>query len=128
MLKAFARSQPARTAQPPVLSAAPLRGLLDALRASFDARHGGFGVAPKFPHPFDLDLCLRQGETGIAQVTLTRMCEGGLYDQLGGGFFRYSTDARWQIPHFEKMLYDNGPLLGLLADAWRVRADPLFAR
>ena len=128
VLKAFTRLLPERAAQPPVLSAAPLRTLLDALRASFDARHGGFGVAPKFPHPFDLDLCLRRGETGIAQVTLTRMCEGGLYDQLGGGFFRYSTDARWQIPHFEKMLYDNGPLLELLADAWLVKAEPLFAR
>ena len=60
------------------------------------------------------------GETGMAHATLKRMCEGGIYDQLGGGFCRYSVDAQWRIPHFEKMLYDNGPLLGLLADAWLV--------
>src|SRR5205814_10571314 len=59
---------------------------------------------------------------------LVRMCEGGIYDQLGGGFCRYSVDARWMIPHFEKMLYDNGPLLSLLADAWLVSRNPLFAR
>src|SRR2546428_9042929 len=56
------------------------------------------------------------------------MCEGGIYDQLGGGFCRYSVDAEWSIPHFEKMLYDNGPLLGVLADAWLVTGAPLYAR
>jgi uncharacterized protein YyaL (SSP411 family) len=64
----------------------------------------------------------------MAQVTLTRMCEGGIYDQLGGGFCRYSVDAQWMIPHFEKMLYDNGPLLALLADAWLASGDSLYAR
>src|SRR2546421_93040 len=86
------------------------------------------GSAPKFPHPTDLELCLRKGETDIAHTTLKRMCEGGIYDQLGGGFSRYSVDAQWMIPHFEKMLYDNGPLLALLADAWLVTGDPLYAR
>jgi uncharacterized protein len=128
VLKAFERMAPVRESQPPALSVAPTRTLLDSLRASFDARFGGFGGAPKFPHPTDLDLCLRQGETGIAQLTLTRMCEGGIYDQLGGGFCRYSTDAQWLIPHFEKMLYDNGLLLQLLADAWQVTRQPLYAR
>ena len=128
VLKAFGRMAPVRESQPLALSAAPARALLDSLRASFDARFGGFGGAPKFPHPTDLDLCLREGEGGIAQLTLTRMCEGGIYDQLGGGFCRYSTDARWLIPHFEKMLYDNGPLLQLLADAWQVTRQPLYAR
>src|SRR5205807_2174362 len=105
-----------------------IRAMLDNLRANFDAARGGFGTAPKFPHPADLDLCLREGERDIALVTLKRMCEGGIYDQLGGGFCRYSVDAQWMIPHFEKMLYDNGPLLSLLADAWLVTGDPLYAR
>ncbi len=105
-----------------------MRAALEALRASFDAQHGGFGGAPKFPHPTDLELCLRKGETRIVDTTLRRMCEGGIYDQLGGGFCRYSVDAQWMIPHFEKMLYDNGPLLQLLADAWLVTGDALYAR
>ena len=128
VLKAFGRMAPVRESQPPALSAEATRAQLENLRASFDTRFGGFGGAPKFPHPTDLDLCLRQGETGIAQLTLTRMCEGGIYDQLGGGFCRYSTDAQWLIPHFEKMLYDNGPLLQLLASAWQVTRQPLYAR
>jgi len=67
-----------------------------------------------------------RGRDGAAH--LRRICEGGIYDQLGGGFCRYSVDAEWTIPHFEKMLYDNGPLLGLLADAWLQTRDPLYAR
>jgi hypothetical protein len=74
------------------------------------------------------ELCLRHGETAIVDTTLRRMCEGGIFDQLGGGFCRYSVDAEWRIPHFEKMLYDNGPLLALLADAWRVNREDLYAR
>jgi uncharacterized protein YyaL (SSP411 family) len=111
-----------------VLSGEPLRDMLDNLRANFDARYGGFGGAPKFPHPTDLELCLRKGAGDMALLSLRRMCEGGIYDQLGGGFCRYSVDAQWAIPHFEKMLYDNGPLLGLLADAWLMEREPLFAR
>ena len=107
---------------------APLRTMLQSLRANFDQRYGGFGAAPKFPHPTDLEFCLRKGETAIAHTTLTRMCEGGIYDQLGGGFCRYSVDQYWMIPHFEKMLYDNGPLLQLLADAWLVSGEPRYAR
>jgi hypothetical protein len=125
---AFSRLQPGAPAQAAALDAVPLDAAIEALRASFDARNGGFGGAPKFPHPADLELCLRRGETHIADTTLRRMCEGGIYDQLGGGFCRYSTDAEWGIPHFEKMLYDNGPLLALLADAWRATGDALFAR
>ena len=125
---ALARTVPALGAHGTELSAGPIDAMLRNLRTHFDARFGGFGGAPKFPHPTDLELCLRKGAPDMAQVTLKNMCEGGLYDQLGGGFCRYSVDAEWTIPHFEKMLYDNGPLLGLLADAWLATGDPLFRR
>jgi uncharacterized protein YyaL (SSP411 family) len=128
VLNALARSVPRRAGQRSEFSPEVVNAMLDNLRASFDVQHGGFGAAPKFPHPADLELCLRKGELEIARITLARMCEGGIYDQLGGGFCRYSTDARWTIPHFEKMLYDNGPLLGLLADAWVLTREGLFAR
>jgi hypothetical protein len=128
VLKALERAVPGMAAPPAVLSVEAVRAMLDNLRASFDARFGGFGGAPKFPHPTDLELCLRHGETQMVHTTLKRMCEGGIYDQLGGGFCRYSVDAQWMIPHFEKMLYDNGPLLALLADAWIATGEALFAR
>ena len=128
VLQAFARTVPRAAAQPAELSPDVVRAMLDNLRANFDAALGGFGRAPKFPHPADLELSLRGGERDMALVTLERMCEGGIYDQLGGGFCRYSVDAHWAIPHFEKMLYDNGPLLGLLADAWLVARAGLYAR
>jgi uncharacterized protein YyaL (SSP411 family) len=128
VLKALARTLPRQAGHRSEFSAEVLDAMLDNLRANFDAQHGGFGAAPKFPHPTDLELCLRKGEVEIAQLTLRRMCEGGIYDQLGGGFCRYSTDAEWTIPHFEKMLYDNGPLLALLSDAWVLTGDALFAR
>jgi uncharacterized protein len=105
--------------------------LLDDLRSTFDRVHGGFGKAPKFPHVVDLELALRaflqRGDRDaleIARVTAAKMADGGIHDQLGGGFARYSVDARWEIPHFEKMLYDNGPLLGLYADLARIEPDP----
>ncbi len=126
--QAFSRLEAKPAGQPVDFDAEPVRAALEALRASFDARHGGFGGAPKFPHPTDLELCLRKRETAIVDTTLRHMCEGGIYDQLGGGFCRYSVDAQWTIPHFEKMLYDNGPLLALLADAWLVTGDALYAR
>ena len=106
----------------------------EALLRNYDSRYGGFGAAPKFPHASDLAFLLRRARDGDGRAseavltTLTRMAEGGIYDQLGGGFCRYSVDERWEIPHFEKMLYDNGPLLGLYADAWQVSRAPLFAR
>ena len=128
VLDALARSVARRPGRRDEFSADVIGAMLDNLRASFDAQHGGFGAAPKFPHPTDLELCLRKGESEIARVTLARMCEGGIYDQLGGGFCRYSTDAYWTIPHFEKMLYDNGPLLGLLADVWVLTREQTFAR
>ena len=107
---------------------------LAALKQSFDPLDGGFGGAPKFPHPFELDFCLRQYARNddrdalhIALHTLARMADGGIHDQLGGGFCRYSVDGEWSIPHFEKMLYDNGPLLGLYADLARITGEARHA-
>ena len=106
----------------------------------YDRTHGGFGSAPKFPHPTNLELCLygwarhddstpsKPRALHVVRHTLQAMAHGGLYDQLGGGFCRYSVDERWSIPHFEKMLYDNAQLLPLYADAWRATSDALFQR
>lgn len=117
------------------LTDAPLRLAVERAAQAYDPHFGGFGGAPKFPHPSDLELLLRRhAATNDARCgemvlhTLRRMAEGGLYDQLGGGFCRYSVDERWEIPHFEKMLYDNGPLLRLYADAWLVSGEALFRR
>jgi len=103
---------------------------LAGMKRTFDPHWGGFGAAPKFPHPFDLDFCLRAhartgdpGALAIVTTTLDRMAEGGIHDHLRGGFCRYSVDAEWGIPHFEKMLHDNGPLLALYADAALVTGD-----
>ncbi len=100
------------------------------LRASFDAENAGFGEAPKFPMPANLRLLLRRAaRTGgadartMAVETLRAMTRGGLFDQLGGGYARYSTDHAWRVPHFEKMLYDNAQLLECLADAWTLSGD-----
>ncbi len=111
-----------------LLSTAPVEAGRKALARQFDARHGGFGQAPKFPHPDNLALLLRGDDEarGMALFTLEKMALGGIHDQLGGGFCRYSVDDRWMIPHFEKMLYDNGPLLALYAEAWKVTGRPLF--
>ena len=132
---AFARTVPSGGGHRSEFDAAPIKAALDSLRENFDPRFGGFGGAPKFPHPTDLELCLRawandgdRSALDMARVTLSRMCDGGIYDQLGGGFCRYSVDAQWAIPHFEKMLYDNGPLLGLLADAWLATGEARFAQ
>ncbi len=112
---------------------APLTDALSEFAQVFDREHGGIGHAPKFPHPYELAFCLRRhalddDKTGldIAHTTLTHMAEGGIYDHLGGGFARYSVDETWTIPHFEKMLYDNGPLLALYCDAWRVTQSPRY--
>ncbi len=97
------------------------------LAANFDPRYGGFGNAPKFPHPASLEFLLRETDTRtMALLTLRRMAEGGIFDQLGGGFCRYSVDPFWMIPHFEKMLYDNGALLALLAQASVAAGDAVL--
>ena len=109
----------------------PLAAAAESLAGSFDSSYGGFGGAPKFPHPTDLAFLLGRANADSRQMALTtlrRMSEGGIYDQIGGGFCRYSVDERWEIPHFEKMLYDNGPLVALCADAWAQTGDPLYAR
>ena len=99
------------------------------LRRTFDERWGGFGTAPKFPQPMTLEFVLRRAVAGapdaleVLTTTLDRMAAGGMYDQLGGGFARYSTDSSWHVPHFEKMLYDNAQLARLYVRAWQVTGD-----
>ncbi|MBA3528584.1 MAG: thioredoxin domain-containing protein, partial [Propionibacteriaceae bacterium] len=102
----------------------------DALRKSFDPVAGGFGGAPKFPPSMVLEALLRLGDDDsmmMAGQTLAAMARGGIYDQLGGGFARYSVDAGWVVPHFEKMLYDNALLLGVYTHWWRLIGDPIAA-
>ncbi len=108
---------------------------LNGLLRSFDSRLGGFGRAPKFPPSMTLEFLLRvyaqRGEPmslHMAEHTLTKMAHGGIYDQLGGGFARYSTDERWLVPHFEKMLYDNALLARVYLHAWQVTGKPLYRR
>ena len=139
LLKAFASMEPERSSAQPVFGMEPVVAAVESLKESFDPAFGGFGGAPKFPHAMELELCLRRYAASVNEavdvdalqavtVTLTRMAEGGIFDHVGGGFSRYSVDAEWSIPHFEKMLYDNGPLLRLYADAWTITNDPLYAR
>ncbi len=132
LLEALARTMPA-PASGRELKRAPIDAAVRELAQIFDDVHGGLGQAPKFPHPFELAFCLRRhvldrNETAIAmaRLTLTRMAEGGIYDQIGGGFCRYSVDQHWAIPHFEKMLYDNAALLGVYSDAWQITGHPLY--
>jgi len=117
---------------PGQLSDEPIKRARKALEQLYDHTHGGFGNAPKFPQSANVAFLLRQAAQGdeaarrMALNSLEAMVRGGLFDQLGGGFYRYSVDARWAIPHFEKMLYDNGPLLELYTRAWQVSGNPLF--
>ncbi|HTD74869.1 MAG TPA: thioredoxin domain-containing protein [Steroidobacteraceae bacterium] len=123
-----------------VLDDAPLAQGRAALERSFDATFGGFTGAPKFPHANSIERCMRHWYAAaagpapdlkalyMASLTLTRMAEGGLYDQLGGGFARYSVDGSWMIPHFEKMLYDNAQLLCEYSRAHLATGEALFAK
>jgi len=120
----------AGTLEPTLLDEAYTR-----LARDYDPAHGGFGGAPKFPQPMLLEFLLRTHfRTGqaaaleMATDTLRAMAAGGMYDQLGGGFHRYSVDERWLVPHFEKMLYDNALLARAYLDAWKVTKEPAFAR
>ncbi|MFL6173279.1 MAG: thioredoxin domain-containing protein, partial [Marmoricola sp.] len=113
------------------IDAAVLDAAVARLTSEFDPAHGGFGGAPKFPPSMLLEFLLRRGgveELRIAAATLEAMARGGIYDQLGGGFARYSVDARWVVPHFEKMLYDNALLLGAYTSWYAVTGDGLARR
>jgi uncharacterized protein len=108
--------------------------MVQAALGAFDRENGGFSSAPKFPHPPVLDLLIdwyaRTGEENVGKVvttTLEKMARGGVYDQLAGGFHRYSVDERWCVPHFEKMAYDNSELLKNYVHAWQATDNPLFA-
>lgn len=135
LLKLLGETLPATGSNIPAFSRHLIDQAITQLLGNFDREYGGFGSAPKFIHPAELGFCLRcyfsEGDTQALHMvtyTLEKMAKGGIYDQLGGGFYRYSTDQQWRIPHFEKMLYDNGPLLQLYTDAWLATRDPLFKR
>jgi uncharacterized protein YyaL (SSP411 family) len=120
------------TASTEPLSDEILAAAFARLQRDFDPRWGGFGGAPKFPQPMTLEFILRQAIRGVPDalemvvLTLDRMADGGMYDQVGGGFARYSTDGAWLVPHFEKMLYDNAQLALLYARAWLVTRNDRF--
>ena len=135
-LQSMHQGDPAETLNP-----LPLDTARQQLEQSFDEREGGFGSAPKFPHPSNIERLLRhwagapttagtsdQRALHMAVFSLEKMAHGGMFDQLGGGFCRYSVDDQWMIPHFEKMLYDNGALLALYAEAFAATGNPLFRR
>ena len=139
LTEVLGRLEPPAAGEDLEISAEPLGKLRSALGRTFDTDYGGFGSAPKFPHPTTIDRLLRHWRDSassdepdldalyMATLTLTRMADGGLFDHVGGGFCRYSVDRYWQIPHFEKMLYDNGPLLALYAQAYVATGDEDFA-
>jgi uncharacterized protein YyaL (SSP411 family) len=118
-----------------LLTPAVLDAAYQGLRAEFDSRHGGLGRAPKFPQPMAFDFLLRYWRRRdvpdalrMARETLTRMARGGIYDQLGGGFHRYSVDQVWLVPHFEKMLYDQSQLARLYLHAWLATGEAEYRR
>ena len=111
---------------PGELDPALLETAVEKLSSAYDARFGGFGGAPKFPPSSVIELLLRRGETRMSAGTLEAMASGGIYDQVGGGFARYSVDERWLVPHFEKMLYDNALLARAYLHGWQVTGEPLF--
>ena len=139
IVEVFDRLQPAPAAEGVTLNDAPFAKARATFEETLDRKYGGFGSAPKFPHPTTLDRLLRHWRATAAAtepdvealfmvaLTLARMAEGGLFDHVGGGFYRYSVDRYWQIPHFEKMLYDNGPLLAIYAQASLATGESLFA-
>lgn len=108
------------------LTDGPIGVAKQVLHQKFDTAQGGFGGAPKFPQPSKLEFLL-QDKSPMVAATLLKMAQGGIYDQIQGGFFRYAVDEKWQIPHFEKMLYDNAQLLSLYALASQEFEEPYFA-
>jgi len=139
LLGVFNKLEPAGGDRTTTLDASPLQKARDTFAETFDRDFGGFGSAPKFPHATTIDRMLRHWRASandvepdldallMATLTLTRMADGGLFDHVGGGFCRYSVDRFWQIPHFEKMLYDNGPLLGMYSEAALATGEPAFS-
>ncbi len=120
---------------PAAMDMAAIKDLVEPWADRFDRLEGGANRAPKFPLPNNWQFLLRYSRAAsdpaiLTQVKLTldKMAFGGIYDHLGGGFARYSTDSLWKVPHFEKMLYDNGQLLELYAEAYQATGDPLYAR
>ena len=116
-----------------VANEAMLKESADSLRGQFDPVNGGISGQQKFPHPGTMEWVMaryrRTREEGLRTIvtrTLTSMARGGVYDQIGGGFHRYSTDPRWIVPHFEKMLYDNAGLLANYVHAWQLTKDPIY--
>jgi len=122
-------------ASPGELSPDILTNAARALANNFDMVHGGFGTQPKFPNPSNLEYLLRywhvsgnENFLNMAKLATRKMASGGIYDQLGGGFHRYSVDDRWLVPHFEKMLYDNAQLLPLYLNMYQITHDEFYAR
>jgi uncharacterized protein len=122
-LAAIGQVDPAEAPQGAMLDEA-----VERLGMAADRVHGGFGGAPKFPPASAIDLLLARAETEIPELTLDAMLAGGIYDQLGGGFARYSVDAAWQVPHFEKMLYDNALLARAYLHGWQVLGHERYRR
>ena len=125
----------ALTPAPSSIDKVQLAGTLEHFKERYDTIHGGFGPAPKFPQPTSLSLLMRlhhrSGDKQALEMverTLEAMAQGGIYDHVGGGFFRYSTDARWLVPHFEKMLYDNAQLAQLYLEAHQLTGRELYRR
>jgi uncharacterized protein len=139
LMSAFGELSPPSAPGDIPLTDAPIKAARELLGRTFDGQFGGFGRAPKFPNPKAIERLLRDWHTTsgqaqpdlqalyMATLTLRRMAEGGINDQLGGGFSRYSVDEYWMIPHFEKMLYDNGALLAVYADAAVATGDQFYA-
>ncbi|HVV68834.1 MAG TPA: thioredoxin domain-containing protein [Gammaproteobacteria bacterium] len=140
LLTALQQSSQTATAMPAQLNFSPWHPAVQQLNISYDSVNGGFGQAPKFPNPNNLELLLQDGfkaklennaeNTSVDKViySLEKMASGGIYDQLGGGFYRYSVDTRWEIPHFEKMLYDNAQILVQYAHANAITPKPVFSK
>jgi uncharacterized protein YyaL (SSP411 family) len=130
-LKQHAESGPASALEPDKMT---LDSTFQYFRRTFDATHGGFGEAPKFPRPVVLNFLLRYHHRSgrlealdMSLATLRAMADGGMHDQLGGGFHRYSVDERWFVPHFEKMLYDQAQLAVSYIEAYQITHDPFYA-
>ena len=135
MADALNRSAQVRPPEDAILAPTILEQAIRGMLRSHDRVEGGFGGAPKFPQPMNLDFLLqmyrRTGDPGLLDavtLTLDKMMRGGIYDHLGGGFHRYSTDDHWLVPHFEKMLYDNAQLARVYLHAWQITGTPDYRR